>query len=65
MLSLEIDPTEINEYEVLNFDQEGGRELVAVGEQLPVLPIWLASDHAISLDLEASYTQTCGALRLI
>lgn len=36
-----------------------------VGQRLPVLPIWLDNDHAISLDLEVSYQQTCSALRLI
>jgi hypothetical protein len=36
-----------------------------VGHTLPVLPIWLNNDHAISLELEASYQQTCRALRLI
>jgi Protein of unknown function (DUF4058) len=156
-LSLELDPTEIYEYEVLIFDQQRGRELVAaielvspankdrpetrqafvskcaallqkkicvsivdlvtvkrfnlycevldifgqtdpafadespstyavtcrshslatrsrfeswaypmvVGQRLPVLPIWLDNDLAISLDLEVSYQQTCSALRLI
>ena len=38
---------------------------MVVGERLPVLPIWLDNDHAISLDLETSYQQTCSALRLI
>lgn len=37
---------------------------MVVGEPLPVLPIWLDNDHAISLDLEISYQQTCRALRL-
>jgi len=36
-----------------------------VGQALPVLPIWLDNDHAISLDLEISYQQTCSALRLL
>ncbi len=36
-----------------------------VGQRLPVLPIWIDNDHAISLDLEISYQQTCSALRLI
>jgi hypothetical protein len=155
-LSLELDPTEIYEYEVLIFDQQRGRELVAaielvspankdrpetrqafvskcaallqkkicvsivdlvtvkhfnlycemldifgqsdpafisappatyavtcrshqlaigsrfeswaypmvVGQQLPILPIWLNNDQAISLDLETSYHQTCTTLRL-
>ena len=38
---------------------------MVVGRTLPVLPIWLNNDHAISLELEASYQQTCRALRLI
>jgi hypothetical protein len=36
-----------------------------VGKRLPVLPIWLDNDHAISLDLETSYDQTCSVLRLV
>ncbi len=38
---------------------------MVVGQRLPVLPIWLDQDRAISLDLEISYHQTCAALRLI
>ena len=38
---------------------------MVVGQTLPVLPIWLDNDHAISLDLEVSYQETCRALRLI
>ena len=38
---------------------------MVVGQRLPILPIWLDNDHAISLDLESSYQQTCSALRLI
>jgi len=38
---------------------------MVIGEPLPVLPIWLDNDHAISLDLEVSYQQACIALRLI
>ncbi|MCC7334805.1 MAG: DUF4058 family protein [Pirellulaceae bacterium] len=36
-----------------------------VGQRLPILPIWLDNDQAISLDLEVSYQQTCSTLRLI
>jgi len=35
-----------------------------VGQRLPVLPIWLDDQHAIPLDLEVSYQQTCSVLRL-
>jgi hypothetical protein len=38
---------------------------MVVGQRLPVLPIWLDNDHAISLDLELSYQQTCSTLRLV
>ncbi len=38
---------------------------MVIGHPLPVLPIWLDNDHAISLDLDVSYQQACGALRLI
>jgi hypothetical protein len=35
-----------------------------VGEKLPTLPIWLTEDLAVSLDLEASYEETCRVLRI-
>lgn len=38
---------------------------LVVGEPLPTLPIWLAEDLAVSLNLEASYEETCRALRII
>jgi hypothetical protein len=38
---------------------------LVVGQPLPVLPIWLEDDRAVSLDLEASYLETCRALRLL
>jgi hypothetical protein len=37
---------------------------LAVGENLPTLPVWLKADWAISLDLEASYEETCRTLRI-
>jgi hypothetical protein len=37
---------------------------LVVGEKLPTLPIWLNDDLAVSLDLEASYEETCRALRI-
>lgn len=37
---------------------------LAVGETLPVLPLWLSDTLAIPLDLEASYEQTCRDLRI-
>ncbi len=35
-----------------------------VGRTLPTLPLWLNDDLAVSLDLEASYEETCRALRI-
>ena len=37
---------------------------LALGRPLPTLPLWLADDLAVPLDLEASYEETCSALRL-
>jgi len=37
---------------------------LAIGQPLPTLPIWLAETLPVSLDLEASYEETCRALRL-
>jgi hypothetical protein len=37
---------------------------LSIGQPLPTLPLWLADDLAVPLDLEASYEQTCRVLRL-
>jgi hypothetical protein len=37
---------------------------LAPGAPLPCLPLWLADELAIPLDLEASYEQTCRDLRI-
>ncbi len=37
---------------------------IAVGQPLPTLPLWLADDLAMPLELEASYEETCRILRL-
>jgi hypothetical protein len=37
---------------------------MALAHPLPTLPLWLTEDHAIPLDLEASYEQTCRYLRI-
>ena len=34
------------------------------GLPLPCLPLWLSEELAITLDLEASYEQTCRDLRI-
>jgi hypothetical protein len=35
-----------------------------VGKKLPTLPLWLAPDLAVPLDLEQSYQATCVSLRI-
>lgn len=37
---------------------------LAVGQPLPTLPVWLAEDLRVSLELEASYEDACSALRI-
>jgi hypothetical protein len=36
----------------------------ALGQPLPTLPLWLADDLSVPLELEASYEETCRILRL-
>jgi len=43
---------------------EAWNHQLAPGEPLPCLPLWLAENLAIPLDLEASYEQTCRDLRI-
>jgi hypothetical protein len=40
-------------------------EPLTVARPLPTLPLWLASNLAIPLDLEASYEETCQVLRIL
>jgi len=35
-----------------------------IGRPLPTLPVWLTDELAVSLDLEASYEETCRVLRI-
>src|SRR5262249_8149674 len=37
---------------------------LAIGQPLPKLPLWLAGDLAVTLDLEATYEETCQVLRM-
>ncbi|MCY2962852.1 MAG: hypothetical protein NT069_04230 [Planctomycetota bacterium] len=37
---------------------------LSIGAPLPTLPIWLDEDECMSLELEASYEETCRALRI-
>lgn len=39
-------------------------EALAVGRPLPTLPLWLAPNLAVPLELEASYEETCQVLRI-
>jgi hypothetical protein len=55
----------------LRLRYEGRRRLMdnwyhslAIGQPLPILPIWLKETWAISLDLEQSYEETCRTLRI-
>lgn len=38
---------------------------LAIGQPLPTLPLWLADNLAVPLELDASYEETCRALRLV
>lgn len=38
---------------------------MAVGQPLPVLPLWLTPRYSIELNLEESYESTCQALRIV
>ncbi|MBV8083263.1 MAG: DUF4058 family protein [Chloroflexi bacterium] len=38
---------------------------VALGQPLPTLPLWLADNFAVPLELEGSYEETCRILRLV
>ncbi len=37
---------------------------MTIGQPLPTLPVWLDVDLAVSLDLEASYEDTCRFLHI-
>jgi hypothetical protein len=37
---------------------------LALGEPLPTLPLWIATDFSVPLDLEASYRTACADLRI-
>lgn len=37
---------------------------LGLGQHLPAVPLWLADDLAVPLDLEDSYEQSCGILNL-
>ena len=37
---------------------------LVIGQPLPTLPLWLADNFAVPLELEASYEETCRILRI-
>jgi len=37
---------------------------LTLGQPLPTLPLWIAADFSVPLDLEASYRATCADLRI-
>ena len=39
-------------------------ETLALAQPLPTLPLWIAPDFSVPLDLEASYQMTCADLRI-
>ncbi len=43
---------------------ESWNQKLQIGESLPILPLWLAENLAVPLDLEASYEKTCFDLRI-
>jgi hypothetical protein len=43
---------------------EAWTHVLAIGQPLPTLPLWLAADLAVPLDLETTYEETCRALRI-
>jgi hypothetical protein len=47
-----------------NWQLEAWLHPLVVGQPLPTLPLWLADNLAIPLELEASYEETCRALRI-
>ena len=43
---------------------EAWPEALAVGEDLPTLPLWLNAQLSLPLPLETSYTTACHSLRI-
>jgi hypothetical protein len=43
---------------------EAWAHTLTLGQPLPTLPLWLADNVAVPLELEASYEETCRALRI-
>jgi len=43
---------------------ETWNERLALGAALPTLPLWLADNLVVPVELEPSYEETCGVLRI-
>jgi hypothetical protein len=43
---------------------ETWEESLLLGQALPTMPLWLASDLAVPLELDATYEETCRVLRI-
>ena len=43
---------------------EAWSHALALGQPLPTLPLWLADNLAVPLELEACYEETCRVLRI-
>lgn len=39
-------------------------EILLIGGNLPILPLWLRGEHCLPVDLAATYTKTCDRLRI-
>lgn len=48
----------------IEIDVEAWPATLAVGEKLPVLPIWIGPDRSLPLALETTYSAACHALRI-
>jgi hypothetical protein len=56
-------------YRAVGLEEESQQLLIwpeplALGEPLPTLPLWIATDFSVPLDLEVSYRATCVDLRI-
>ena len=43
---------------------EAWMQTLSIGQPLPTLPLWLADELAVPLDLDSGYEETCRILRL-
>jgi hypothetical protein len=43
---------------------EAWAQALELGQPLPTMPLWLAHDLAVPLELDESYEQSCGILNI-